>query len=269
MADYLDVYARFDPPFEKFDRSFLGSEFPQELTAVSRIWFACGYGQGIASYLNFFILRDFIVTHDIAYPPRFRSFRSMAASFYHTDLFIRAVTDSGLKPTGGISSAAIRDRLKSIMARHQRINIPLWMMTYFGFSLVEMVEKQVGPLTEEQKRLHLAYMTKVYRIMGLSFSERRDWMEQFSRMIERAHASTSPNLEKHTRNILVLGEMVGVSSGYDSISANLPEKTREIFRDLYPRVRLGWAQRSAARVLGRFLVPRAVGRPREAMPVEE
>ena len=56
-----------------------------------------GHRPGIGAYLNFFLLRDFIVTHDTAHPPRFKSFRSMADSFYQTDLFIREVTDSGRK----------------------------------------------------------------------------------------------------------------------------------------------------------------------------
>lgn len=66
----------------------------------------------------------------------------MATSFYQTDLCIREVTDSGLQPTGGISSAKVRDTLAQIQRRHQRINIPSWMQTYFGFSLLENVEKQ-------------------------------------------------------------------------------------------------------------------------------
>jgi len=272
MTAYLDLYQQFEAPYASFDRSELGNEFPSELSAASRLWFACGYGQGIASYLNFFLLKDFIVTHDTAYPPRFLSFRSMAESFYRTDLFIRDVTDSGLKPTGGISSAAVRHTLASIMQRHRNVAIPEWMMTYFGFSLVEMVEKQcamVAPVTEDQKRLHLAYMSKAYRIMGLSFSTRRDWMESFSRSIEQEYAGLSEHAEKHARNILFLGEMVGVSSDYEALASVLPERTREIFRELYARVRPGSLKRLGARLSGRFLVPKAVGQPREAVPVSE
>lgn len=265
----MELYRQFDPPYGEFDRTLLGPNFAGELTAVSKLWFSCGYRQGIAAYLNFFLLRDFIVTHDTAYPPRFRSFQSMAASFYQTDLFIRDVTDSGRKPTGGISSGKVRQTLKQIMARHQRIAIPGWMMTYFGFSLMEMVEKQCGVVTPEEKRLHLAYMAKVYRIMGLAFSDRREAMEQFSRQIEEAHAGPSPHLEAHAAHILLLGEMVGVSSKYEDISAMLPEKTKALFQNIYPRVRPGAVQRFAARISGRFLVPQAVGKPRQAVPVAE
>ncbi len=114
MNSYLDLYRQFELPIESFTPAVLGTEFRQELNAASKIWFRCGYGQGIVSYLNFFLLKNFITTHDNAYPPRFQSFRSMATSFYHTDLFIRDVTDSGLKPTGGISGRAVRQMLSSL-----------------------------------------------------------------------------------------------------------------------------------------------------------
>ena len=265
--EYLEIYQGFDPPYAEFDRSMLGSEFSRELETVSRIWFSCGYRQGIAAYLNFFLLKEFIVTHDTAFPPRFQSFRSMADSFYQTDLFIRDVTDSGLKPTGGISSPAVRGELAGIMKRHRKISIPEWMMTYFGFSLLELVEKQVGVREPEEKRLHLAYMAKAYRIMGLRFSEDRERLERFSRQIEQAHHGFSPHLERHARNILLLGEMAGVSSRYEEISTMLPEGTREVFRSIYPKVAPGPAVRVSARVLGRLLMKKAVGKPRKAVPV--
>jgi len=267
MTDYLELFRLFDPPYERFDNSLLGAGFAGELDTVSRFWFACGYRPGIGAYLNFFLLRDFIVKHDIAHPPRFKSFRSMADSFYQTDLFIREVTDSGRQPTGGISSEGVRATLKSIMKRHERLSIPIWMMTHFGFSLLENVEKQCGTLTNDEKRRHLAYMSKTYRIMGVPFSENRETLEQFSRDIERKHAALSPNAEKHARNILFLGEMVGVSSRYEIISAMLPERTRAIFQTIYGRVRPGVVQRLWARLLGRLLMKQALGEPRTAVPV--
>ena len=102
MGNPQDLFARFDAPFETFGNSMLGPDFPAELELVSRFWFRCGYRPGIGAYLNFFLLRDFITTHDRNYPPRFATFKSMATSFYMTDLFIRDVTDSGVNPTGGI-----------------------------------------------------------------------------------------------------------------------------------------------------------------------
>jgi hypothetical protein len=269
MSDYLEIYRQFDAPFEAFENSMLGAEFGEELATVSRLWFGCGYRPGIAAYLNFFLLRDFILTHDTAFPPRFASFRSMADSFYQTDLFIRDVTDSGARPTGGISSRAVRSLLAGIMKRHQKISIPAWMMTYFGFSLMENVEKQCAPLTDEEKRLHLAYMAKTYRIMGVPFSRRRDLLETFSRAVEEEQAGLSPNLEKHARNILLLGEMVGVSSSYPAISAMLPERPRAVFSGIYAKVRPNAVRRQGARLLGRLLMKRAVGEPRKAVPVAQ
>jgi hypothetical protein len=267
MADYLRLHAELDPPYPRFDPALLGPEFAEELSVVSRLWFRCGYRPGIAAYLNFFLLRDFIVTHDTAYPPRFQSFRSMAGSFYQTDLFIRDVTDSGRAATGGISAAPVRRTLQAIMQRHQRLAIPAWMMTYFGFSLLENVEKQCAPLTADEQRLHLAYMSKAYRLMGLAFDERRTLLDAFSRRVEAAHAGPSPNLERHARNILVLGEMIGVSSAYDAIARMLPEATRAIFADIYRRVRPALPRRLSARVLGRVVMRQAIGAPRQAVPV--
>jgi len=267
MTDYLEIFHQFDRPYERFDNSMLGGGFADELDTVSRMWFACGYRPGIGAYLNFFLLRDFIVKHDTAFPPRFKSFRAMADSFYQTDLFIREVTDSGQKPTGGISSEHVRATLKSIMKRHQRLAIPEWMMTHFGFSLLENVEKQCGEVTDTEKQRHLAYMSKTYRIMGVPFSEDRGALERFSRDIEQKHAALSPNVEKHARNILFLGEMVGVSSEYEVVAAMLPDATRAIFKTIHSRVRPGMFQRLWARVLGRVLMKQAVGEPRKAVPV--
>jgi len=267
MTDHLEIFHQFDRPYERFDNSMLGAGFAEELDTVSRFWFACGYRPGIGAYLNFFLLRDFIVKHDTAFPPRFKSFRAMADSFYQTDLFIREVTDSGRQPTGGISSERVRATLKNIMKRHQRLAIPEWMMTHFGFSLLENVEKQCGVVTDAEKQRHLAYMSKTYRLMGVPFSEDRAAMEQFARTVERKHAALSPNVEKHARNILFLGEMAGVSSKYEVITAMLPSDTLRVFQEIYSRVRPGLMKRLWARLLGRVLMKQAVGEPRTAVPV--
>ena len=267
MGNPQDLFARFDAPFETFGNSMLGPDFPAELELVSRFWFRCGYRPGIGAYLNFFLLRDFITTHDLNYPPRFASFKSMAQSFYNTDLFIRDVTDSGVTPTGGISSEKVRGMLRQIQQRHQRVNIPIWMQTYFGFSLLENVEKQVGPLTDEEKRLHLAYMAKTYRIMGIPFSEERRLLEDFSRQIEADQAEVTPNVPRHSVHILRLGEMIGVPSSEESILPMLPPKTRAVFEPLHPMVRPGPFRRGWCRLLGKLLMPKAVGAPRKAIPV--
>jgi hypothetical protein len=269
MSGYLELYRRFDPPYQRFERSMLGPNFAAELDLVSRLWFRCGYRPGIGAYLNFFLLRDFISTHDANFPPRFSSLRSMAESFYRTDLFIRDVTDSGAKPTGGISSATVREMLRAIQARHVKVRIPPWMQTYFGWSLLENVEKQCAPLNEEEKRLHLAYMAKAYRIMGLRFSEDRAALERFARAIEAEQAGVTPNVAKHSRHILRIGEMIGVSSRAESILPMLPERTRAEFAPLYGKVRPGALRRLWCRVLGRLAMPKAIGTPRAAVPLAE
>jgi len=267
MSAPPDLFKQCDPPFETFDNSMLGPEFPAELDLVSRFWFRCGYRPGIGAYLNFFLLRDFITTHDNNYPPRFATFKSMAKSFYMTDLFIRDVTDSGVQPTGGISSEKIRGMLRQIQKRHQNVTIPTWMQTYFGFSLLENVEKQVSPLTDDEKRLHLAYMSKTYRIMGVPFSQNRGLLEEFSREIEADQALVTPNVPRHSVHILRLGEMIGVSSSAESILPMLPPKTRAAFEPLYPMVRPGPIRRTWCQILGKLLMPKAVGAPRKAVPV--
>ena len=266
MSSYLESYKSFDPAFERFDNSMLGAEFPSELDLVCGLWFRCGYRPGIGAYLNFFLLRDFITTHDAAYPPRFKTFKAMATSFCMTELFIRDVTDSGAKPTGGISNPKVRETLHQIQQRHQRINIPQWMQTYFGFSLLENVEKQCAPMSDDEKRLHLAYMSKSYRIMGMPFSQDRSALERFSRAIEEEQAAVTENVPRHSVNILRLGEMIDVPSSQDSILPMLPPKTRAVFEPLYPKVRPGPLRRVWSRVLGKLLIPKAVGAPRKAVP---
>ena len=78
------------------------------------------------------------------------------------------------------------------------------MQTYFGFSLLENVEKQCAPLTDEEKRLHLAYMAKAYRVMGLRFSEDRAQLERFARAIEAEQAANTENVAKHSRHIVAV-----------------------------------------------------------------
>jgi hypothetical protein len=264
----LEFYRGFDAPYERFDRGLLGPQFAAELDLVSRLWFRCGYRPGIGAYLNFFLLKDFIRTHDGNFAPRFRTLRSMADSFYRTDLFIREVTDSGIAPSGGISSAKVRELLQRIQARHAKVRIPPWMQTYFGFSLVENVEKQCAPLSEEEKRLHLSYMAKVFRIMGLRFSAQRGALESFARRIEAEQAAMTENVARHSRHILRIGEMIGVPSSPGSILPMLPAPTRALFEPLYPKVRPGPLACVYFRLLGRALLPKAVGAPRPAVPVD-
>jgi hypothetical protein len=260
--DYLQIFQQFDPAFEgEIDDGFLGADFAAELQTTSRVWIETGYRQGILAYLNFFLLKDFIVLHDKASAPRFKSFKSMADSFYRTDLFLRDVTDSGKNPPGGISSPKVQRQLQGIMARHSRLSIPIWMMAYFGFQLTEAGENEVPALNAEDRQLHLSYFSKTYRIMGIPFSADRDAMVKFARSIEAVHAGESQDLAKHARHVLILGEMVGVSSGSETITAKLPEATRAVFAPRHARVRPGFCARSLFPLAGGMLVKKAIGAP--------
>lgn len=140
------------------------------------------------------------------------------------------------------------------------------MQTYFGWSLVENVEKQCAPLSDEEKRLHLSYMAKAFRIMGLRFSTDRGRLERFARAIEGEQAAVTQNVERHARHILRIGEMIGVRSSADSILPMLPAASRAAFEPLYPKVRPGMLRGAFCRVLGRVLLPKAIGEPRPAVP---
>lgn len=260
------LFARMDRPFTAFDPACLGGDFAARLRVTSSLWFRCGYAPGIASYLAFFLMREMIELHDSRVPARFASLRAMAESFHRTDQFIRDVTDSGREPTGGISSPRVRALLAQMMERHRRVAIPEWTMTWFGWTLFEAVERVCAPLTDAERDLHLRYMTTTYRLMGVPFAADRDLMGAFARAAEARHAAEAPQLERHARAILRIGEMIGVSSEPARVTALLPEAARKVFAPLAERVRPGPLRRAWLRLLGRFLVPRAVGRPRIAEP---
>lgn len=259
-------FEAFDPPYAEYTDAVLGDDADAELDVVRRYWFACGYRPGVTAYLNFFLLADFIVLHDRAVARRFQSFRTMARSFYETDLFIREVTDSGASPTGGIAAEGVRETLRAIFARHHVVGIPTWMMAYFGFSLLENVERQVGEAAtnDAERQLHLQYMSRTFRLMGVPFCDRRDELVAFARRVESVHAGSTSQLERHARNILVIGEMIGVPSEWESLAPFLPTPTREVFEPLYTRVRPGRVKRTAARIAGRLFMKRAVGEERVA-----
>jgi hypothetical protein len=112
-------------------------------------------------------------------------------------------------------------------------------------------------------------MAKAFRIMGIPCSDRRETMEGFARSVEEVHAGSSPKLEKHAGHILILGEMVGVPSHPDRICALLPAATRKVYETISRKVRPSAPRRVFSRLAGRLLMPRALGSPREAVPVEE
>ncbi len=261
-ASILGLHGRFDRPYDRFDDSILGAGYARELDVVSRLWLRCGYRPGIAVSLNFLLLGDFMTLHEEKYASRFPTFRAMMDAFCRIDAFVRQVTDSGAQRCGGIASPEVRRVLDGVRQRHARAAIPSWMQTYFGFSVIEMVEKHCAPLTEEEKGRHLAYMCKAYRIMGVPFTQDRNALERFARLIEEAHAAPTRDLAKHSRHVLRIAEMAGVSSGPDSILDMLPPRTRAIFAPLYPAVRPGPLAALLCRLSGRLLLPRAVGKAR-------
>ncbi|MBK8100206.1 MAG: hypothetical protein IPK26_24145 [Planctomycetes bacterium] len=267
MDEIRQRLCALDPPIREFVPAVLGDDFAAELRTVSELWFRCGYRPGVASYLAFFLLRDFVVLHDERRPARFASLRAMAASFYRTDLFIRAVTDSGREPSGGLSSPAVRAELRRIADLHTAAGIPDWMMTWFGWTLFEAVETVCAPLPQEQAERHLRYMTRTWRLLGVPFAADRPRMIAFARAVERGHLGSAPQLERHARAILRIGEMIGVSSRPDTIAALLPGALRTAFLAIAARVRPGLLRRLFARLLGALLVPKAVGRPRVAVPL--
>lgn len=244
----------------------LGPEFPRELELVSRLWFRCGYRPGIGVALNFLLLGDFLALHQLKYSSRFPSLRAMMDAFRRIDLFVRAVTDSGAQASGGISSPMVRSILETIRNRHARSGIPAWMLTYFGFSVIEMVERQCV-LSAEEKRLHLAYIGKAFRIMGVPFTQNRDELERFARQVEEHHAAVIGDAPKLLRHVLCIAEMAGESSDPESILDMLPPAVRAVLEPLYPEVRPSLFGRIACRLLGRFLLPGAVGVLRAATPV--
>lgn len=262
LAAHEVLFARMDPGWQEDSEVDLGAAYDFELAITSKLWIQSGYQQGIVAYLNFFLLKDFIELHDIASPSRFESFRSMADSFYQTDLFVRDVTDSGVHPGDGIRDPKVRALLRGIMQRHQRVSIPPWMMTYFGFQLLEAVEQEAPEFRADERAAHLVYMCRAYRIMGIPFSADRGLMQEFARAVEKRFAGTSENLAKYARNILLLGEMVGVSSSPETITARLPAATRRIYAPLHRTYRPGILWRGASRLAGRLLVKKAIGQPR-------
>jgi hypothetical protein len=92
-------------------------------------------------------------------------------------------------------------------------------------------------------------------------------MARFARLVEEEQAAVTANVPRHARNILKLGEMIGVASARESILPMLPPRTRAVFGPLHSSVRPRLPARLYARALGRVLMPKAVGAPRKAVPL--
>jgi hypothetical protein len=262
--EHEKLFEELDPPWDAAPEEELRHEFPQQLELVSRLWFETGLRPGIAAHLNLALLCELSLTHDREFPRRFQSLRSLRRSFLATDRLLRDVTDSGKKPTGGISAPRVQSSLAFVSDRLRKASIPRWMPTYVAWSLVQCVERAATELVAEEKRLHLGYMSKAFRLMGLRFTDRRDQIAEFGHHVEGAHTGRSPFVARHARNLLLLAEMLGLSTEYHELAPLLPEAPRALFREIYPEVRPeGW-QRHLARASGRFATPDA-GQPRRAV----
>ena len=134
--------------------------------------------------------------------------------------------------------------------------------------LLEAAEIQEAA-TEKEKCLHLSYLSKAYRIMGIPFSCDRQLMESFARSVEDGHAGLSPDVEKHARHILRIAEMVSFPSDWANISRLLPERTRTVYGLIHKKVEPGWLLRTTCRLAGRLLVKRAVGELRKVQVYQD
>lgn len=267
--DHERLFDEMDPPWATPPEDVLRDGFPQELELVSRVWFETGRRPTLAAHLNLTLLCELALTHDRELPQRFQSLRSLRRSFVETDRFLRDVTDSGRKATGGISSDDVRTRLAFVADRIRRSRIPRWMPTYFAFSLVECVERAAPGLGPEEKQLHLGYLSKAFRLMGLSFSNRREQMEEFARQAEGAHTGRSPFVERHVRDLLLLAEMLGLPADFNALATLLPDDSRRLFREIWPQACPDPWQRQLARASGRFFASPAAGKPRRAVQVTD
>src|SRR5260370_8505359 len=99
----------------------------------------------------------------------------------------------------------------------------------------------------------------------MRFCAKRGDLERFAGLIEAEQAALKEIVPQHSRHILRMGEMIGVSSGPASILPMLPPPTRAVFEPLYPKVRPGPLRRGWARPMGKLLIPQAVRAPRAAV----
>lgn len=250
--DLQALYARLDPPLA---REAAGAFAPREREAARHLWRAGSYRCGITAYLTFFLLGDFLAHARQARPRRFDALLPFARSFDYTDRFIKQITDSGRRPSGGLDSPAVVDLLRRIQAAHDRIRVPHWMMVHFGFTLLEQLERDLDAQDPDLLHHHLGYMARAYRTMGIPFSADRALMETLCRDIEHRFARWEPAAGPCGRRLLFLGQLVGVSPREGELAPLLPEAVRPLFRAHYAEMRPGPLARTAGSVLGTALYP--------------
>ena len=243
-----DLYVHMLPAYTRVE---FGPEYAKELEATRYIWKEGSYRAGITVHIMFFLLGDLLEAGARDRPERFGRLRQFARSFDFTDVFIKQVTASGRgRARGdGLGSAEVQGLLKGIQRIHDDIDIPHWMMTYFGFALLEQVEEDIGTLSEAVKQYHLQYMTRVYRSMGIPFSDDRELMVDFCREVEREYYRYTPLAAEYTRRLIFLGLITGVPATRECLAATLPDTLRAAFETRYEQLRPG----AAALVLGKLL----------------
>ncbi|HKJ89289.1 MAG TPA: hypothetical protein VKA48_12375, partial [Gammaproteobacteria bacterium] len=111
--DLAALFARLDPPLGPGETP---RPDPGDLEAARYLWRAGSYRCGITAYLVFFLLGDFLAHARRMRPRRFGSLAPFARSFDYTDRFIKQVTDSGRKPSGGLANLRVAELLRRIQA---------------------------------------------------------------------------------------------------------------------------------------------------------
>lgn len=260
-----ELYGRLEPPLSAGQAAPLD---PRDHQAAAYLWMAGSYRCGISAYLVFFLLGDLVAHARRMRPRRFGGLIAFARSFDATDRFIKRVTDSGRRPSGGLANPDVVRQLRRIQAVHERIRVPQWMMVHFGFTLIEQLERDLGETDPALLRHHLRYMAAAFRTMGVPFATDRELMSELARGIERAHVRWEPCVAAYGRRLLLLGQAVGVRPDPQRLAPLLPEPVRPLFEARFEAMRPGPGARTAGTVLGalwypvrRWRNPRPGGRP--------
>ena len=250
------LFSQLSPPIEnpEFD-----GVYQDELQTTQYIWKIGSYRCGITVHIIFFFMAPgFVEKAKNVRPQRFGNLIKFANSFDFTDIFIKQVTASGRgKARGiGLQDPNIQRMLKNIQQMHDRHNISHIDMVHFGYRLMQQLESDIGHLTEEQKQLHLQYMSRVYRTMGIPFSADRELLETLCEAIEEKHATFTDVTAEYCQRLLFLGLTVGVPCDKQSLAKSLPQHIRPLFETHYDQLKPGTGWRILGNILNFVLYPR-------------
>lgn len=249
-----ELYSYCLPPYEHVE---FGASYAHELRAAQYVWKKGSYRSGVTVHILFFLLGDLVERGANARPERFGNIFNFAKSFDFTDVFIKRVTASGRGKAkgGGLKDPEVRGLLKGIQKAHDEIDIPHWMMTYFGFALMEQVEDDIGDLPEDLKQYHLQYMCRAYRIMGIPFSDDRELLVDFCRGVERNYFRYTPIGRDYTRKLIFLGLIVGAPYRRRALAETLPSTVRGFFLERYDELRPRFTWAIVGKLLGLVYYP--------------